>query len=301
MADNTRQRTPTTEEQIEKLMERFEDVNNDFIAKIAEQILIIGEMNRTSIDRLTIMADMNENMAIITGKLAQALRLGVMDVYKIYQRALNDVYTDPRFKRALTNEPLSDAAKARLNQLARSVSIQTAGTMRNMSNTTIFSEQYRSAIDKAVLAVASGIGDYKTATRDAIRDIGSAGMQVKYPSGYRRRMDTAVRQNIIDGVKQITQHGSDIMGEELGYDAYELSAHAMSAPDHEPVQGRVFLISEFEKMQNDEPFEDIDGNHYEGFPRNIGEWNCMHFAMSFSTKYSVRKYTDEQLKALYPV
>ena len=69
-----------------------------------------------------------------------------------------------------------------------------------------------------------------------------------------------------------------------------------SAPDHEPVQGRVFLKAEFEKMQNGSDFQDIDGNSYEGFMRPIGEWNCKHFAMSFSTKYSKRKFTDEQLE-----
>ena len=87
-----------------------------------------------------------------------------------------------------------------------------------------------------------------------------------------------------------------MMGEELGYDAYEPSAHARSAPDHEPIQGRVFLKEEFEKLQSEQDFEDVDGNHYEAIRRPIGEWNCMHIAMSFSTKYSVRKYTDAQLQ-----
>jgi hypothetical protein len=87
-----------------------------------------------------------------------------------------------------------------------------------------------------------------------------------------------------------------MMGEELGYDAYELSAHTRSAPDHEPIQGRVFLIAEFEKLQTQQPFEDVDGNHYEAIRRPIGEWNCMHIAMAFSTKYSKRQYTDAQLK-----
>ena len=86
-----------------------------------------------------------------------------------------------------------------------------------------------------------------------------------------------------------------MMGEALGYDAYEISAHAMSAPDHEPVQGRVFLKAEFEKLQSGLAFTDIDGRQYEPIKRPIGEWNCKHFAMSFSTQYSKRKWTNEQL------
>ena len=137
---------------------------------------------------------------------------------------------------------------------------------------------------------------YNEAARDIIRDLGYNGLQVQYESGYHRRLDTAVRQNIIDGVNQINQNASLEMGRALGYDAVELSAHANSAPDHEPVQGRVFLLAEFEKMQNGEPFQDVDGVHYEGFRRAIGEWNCMHIAMSFDTKTSIRRYTNEQLQ-----
>lgn len=288
-------RKKTIEEQIDALMARFDDVNTLYIQKVAEQIRAIGEMNQTSINRVVVMAEMNANMAQITARLAQAVRMGVQDLYKIYQQAMQDVYTDPRFSRALTNAPLSDEAKGRLTQYVRSVSLQTAGTMQNLSNTTASSDQYRQAVDKAVLAVSSGMGDYRTATREAVRQLGYSGMQVVYESGYHRRLDTALRQNITNGANQIAQHGSDLMGEELGFDAYEISAHARSAPDHEPVQGRVFLKAEFEKMQAGEPFQDTDGNHYEGFRRPIGEWNCMHLAMSFSTQHSVRRYTNEQL------
>ena len=295
MADNTPKK-PTIDDEINKLMGRFDEVNELYIEKVARQILTIGEMNQTSINRIVIMAEMNANMAEITAKLAQAVKMGVQDLYKIYQRAMQDVYTDPRFARALTNMPLSDAAKGRLTQYTRAVSLQTAGTMQNLSNTTASSDQYRRIVDKAILAVSSGMGSYQTATRDSIRQLGYNGMQVVYESGYHRRLETALRQNIIDGAHQIAQRGSDIMGEELGFDAYEISAHARSAPDHEPVQGRVFLKAEFERMQAGESFEDVDGNHYDGFRRPIGEWNCMHLAMSFSTQYSVRRYTDEQLR-----
>ena len=146
-----------------------------------------------------------------------------------------------------------------------------------------------------MLAVSSGLTDYKSATREIVRDLGYNGMQVHYESGYHRRLDTAVRQNVIDGANQIAQNGSILMGEMLGFDAYEISAHARSAPDHEPVQGRVFLKADFENMQAGLPFRDVDGTMYQPFRRPIGEWNCMHIAMSFSTQHSVRRYTDQQL------
>lgn len=295
MADRKK---PTLQEQVDQLMERFEEVNEFYIQKVAEQIRAIGELNASSMNRIAIMAQMNRDIAEINRRIAQAVQMAVPDVYRLYQRALDDLYYDPRFERALKEKPLSDASKRRLEQFVRSVSRQTAGTMQNLSNTTVASQRYRHTVDNAVLAVSTGLSDYRAATRESVKQLGHEGLQLSYPSGYHRRLDTAIRQNVLDGVKQIAQQGSDIMGEELGYDAVEISVHAMSAPDHEPIQGHVFLKEEFEKMQTGQPFEDVDGRHYDAIRRPIGQWNCMHFAMSFSTLYSVRKYTNTQLEAM---
>lgn len=281
---------------VDQVMKRLDAVNGYYIERIAEQIKAIGELNTTSINRINLMTDMGADINNITQRLQFAMNATIQDVMRIYQKALDDTYTDPRFRQALQHTSLTRADVARLNQYTRGISMQTARQLTNLSNTTAISETYRQAIDKAVLAVSSGMTDYQGATRQVIHDLGYNGLQVVYESGYHRRLDTAVRQNIIDGANQIAQNCSTMMGQALGFDAYEITAHAHSAPDHEPVQGRVFLIAEFEKMQAGAPFQDVDGNAYAGFRRPIGEWNCMHIAMSFSTKHSVRRYSDQQLQ-----
>lgn len=285
----------TQEERLEILMGRFQEVNEVFIKKVAAQIGRIGELIPSSMHMIEIMASMNEDMAEINQRLADATQKATADLYGLYNKALNDEYESPRFRRALEETPLPQEDRERIENYSRYVARQTAGAMQNLSNTTITSEQYRQAVDKAIVATNTGGADYKSMVRDVVREVGYGGMQVQYPSGYHRRLDTAVRQNVIDGAKQITQQASKMVGEALDYDAIELSAHMASAPDHEPVQGRVFLLAEFDKMQNGEDFEDVDGNQYEGFRRPIGEWNCMHLVRSFDTEYSVRRYTDKQL------
>lgn len=277
-------------------MKRFEEVNAFFISTIAERVAKTGKLIPSQMNQIAIMAEMNEDMGAINKMLASVLQFTMPGLYRLYRNAMEDNYRDPRFERALRLTPLSDLAKARLRHYTEAVWRQTAGAIINMSNTTIVSSAYRRIVDNAILAVSSGLTDYKSATRQSIRELGYNGLQVQYPSGYHRRLDTAVRQNIVDGANQIAQQGSIMMGEELGYDAYELSAHARSAPDHEPIQGRVFLKAEFEKLQSEQPFQDVDGKQYAPIRRSIGEWNCMHIAMAFSTKYSKRQYSDEQLQ-----
>ena len=281
---------------VEQILKSYDDVNRLFIRKVAENIKKIGHLNASSINRISIMASMNADINEITQAIAKAADLSTKELRALYEQALNDTYTDKRFQRALSREPLAPADRRRLEWYTQAATIQTAGALRNLSNTTIVSKVYQDAIDTAILAVVTGGMDYKSATRDVLRNLGMNGLQVEYPSGYHRRADSAIRQNITNGAKQIAQDASLMMGEALGYDAVEISAHAMSAPDHEPIQGRVFLLSEFEKMQSEQPFQDIDGHHFEPIKRAIGEWNCMHVVSAFSTEFSKRAYTDKQLK-----
>lgn len=278
------------------IQERFDEVNRLYIRKVAAQIARIGELSQSSINRLLVMAEVTSDVNEITLALMNAANMTKPGVMNLYTQAMNDTYTDPRFTRAfqsgLTVPPVQ---RMRLVNFTRGVATQTMLALDNLSNTTAISQPYRAAVDTAVLAVSSGLTSYSAATRDVIKQIGYNGLQVQYASGYHRRLDTAVRQNIIDATRQITQHCADAVGESLGYDAIELSAHMHSAPDHEPVQGRVFLRAEFDKMQSGLSFTDTDGNSYAGFKRPIGEWNCMHFATPFSTQFSKRLYSNEQL------
>ena len=289
-----------TEMQLEKVLTviqtRFDTVNGYFIRKIAEQIRKIGELGQANINRLVIMAEMTSNVSDITQMLAAATGTTIQDVQKIYAVAMRETFTDPRFMRAFAQGAvLPPETQERITTYTQNVVAQTAQTLTNWSNTTAISDVYRAAIDRGIVAVSSGLTSYGEATRSTIREIGYNGMKVQYASGYRRRLDTAVRQNIIDGTNQIAQHGARMVGEALKYDAIELSAHLHSAPDHEPVQGRIFLHAEYDKMQSGQTFTDVTGQAFEGFRRPIAEWNCMHFALPFSTAHSSPKYTPEQL------
>ena len=126
------------------LLKRFEDVNRFFVLKIADQIKKIGGLSQTNINRLMIMASMNADMIAINKQLADAVNMGTADIFKIYNNAMNDVYTDPAFSQVLNQTPLTAAQQGRLNQYVQSVSMQTAGTIQNLSNTTALSKNQSS-------------------------------------------------------------------------------------------------------------------------------------------------------------
>jgi hypothetical protein len=103
--------------------------------------------------------------------------------------------------------------------------------------------------------------------------------------------------NVLESTKNLINEMQTTMGNQFGADGVELSAHIYPAPDHAPAQGHQFTLENIDRMQSAESFEDVDGNHYEGFVRRIGEWNCRHYFMSIKlgTKPT---YTQEQLNKI---
>ena len=106
--------------------------------------------------------------------------------------------------------------------------------------------------------------------------------------------NNAIRFSVLDGIKNLINKMQEVMGEQFGADAVELSAHIYPAPDHAPAQGHQFSMEEVDKMQAGEDFKDLQGQEYFGFERNIGEWNCRHYFMRIK-KGAEPTYTQKQL------
>ena len=94
------QTTEKLEKALSVVMAQFDEVNAFFIAKIAAQIQKIGQMSQSSINQLTIMMEMAQDVTAIKKKLQTATGLASAQMAKVYQAAMDDVYTDPRFAAA---------------------------------------------------------------------------------------------------------------------------------------------------------------------------------------------------------
>lgn len=282
---------------------RYHEVITKYLRKVGETVKKIGHLNQSSINLLIQLRRMGVDTELIERELQKATRLTKRDIKTLYQKAAEEANTDARFSYVSKGvEPDS----VRWKSLVEDLWEQTSGTMDNLANTTVITEGYRDVIDEAVQAVTMGVTDYNSAIRDAMKQIGREGLSVEYESTYtakdgqvkhrRRRLDSAVRQNVLDGVRQVQQKAQELIGEEIGADGVDITAHPNSAPDHEPVQGRRFDLENFQKMQSGQSFQDVDGHHYTGFKRPITEWRCRHMVFHILLGVSRRMYTDEQLK-----
>jgi hypothetical protein len=289
-----------TDKQIEaaynQIRSRIDAVNQEYLEAVAEQIKAIGKLNPSSINRLAQMRLYGANVQKIKKSLADALDITVQDVQIILDAAAKQEYASKDYLAVVRGrQTFGLEYNAALQRYIQALAAQTKNTLLNFSQTTNMDVAYQEAVSNAIDAVSRGVTDYNSAIRDIMRKLGGDGLAVTYASGVTRRMDSAVRQNVIDGVRQVAREAQAQIGREIGADGVEISAHPNSAADHEPVQGKQFTIAEFEKMQSGQEFEDVDGNKYAGFSRAITQWNCRHFPSYIILGVSKRRYTDKQL------
>ena len=264
---------------------RMQGVTDRYLAIMGEHLRTLGGLKPSDVHRLTELRRAGANVRTIQQALAREAGLSIPDL----TAALRTVAaSDQEFaSQWFGSGPRVKGAPGASTALERVIKAQlrvTAQAFSNLSQTTIQAETYREAVDVAIQAVQTGVTDYASAIRGAIREAGKAGLRVQYPSGLTRRLDSAVRQNVLDGVRSLNNDILRQIGKEYGADGVEISAHALCATDHLPYQGRQFSYDDFEQLQRT-------------LPRPFGQWNCKHTMYPIILGVSEPAHTPEELAA----
>lgn len=282
-----------SERQLEELLKVFQQraqaVTNEYLKRMGEHLKAIGGLKPSDVHRLIELKRMNANIEEVKRELARIAAVMIEDVETVFRDV---AASDERFAREIfaTNHtptvkysPIAGISSPVERILKAQLRI-TQQEMANLSQTTIESALYRKAIDVAVQTVQTGLTDYTSAIRSAMKEAAAEGLRVKYPSGYARRLDTAVRQNVLDGLRSLNQDVMDQVGKEYGADGVEITAHALCAEDHLPYQGRQYSHKEFDRIQNT-------------LRRPFGMWNCKHTMFPILLGVSQPAYTEAELQA----
>ena len=296
---------------VQQIVNRQEDINIYVLTKIAHRLKTIGNLSPNNIKQMQILVQMGTDIRQMNEYLAEMSDMQVRDIKSIIKTVALDNYLDAK--------PLYDyrhrsfvpfEQNTKLQQITNAVAEQTANTYKNLSNSSAtgfwvkdkynpqqlvfksIDNSYRDAVDKAIQAVQSGAVDKEEAIRNVVKQLLDSGIRRMYwDSGYSQRLDTAVRRNIQDGVKQINQRIQDEIGKQIGADGKELSVHANSAPDHEPFQGHQFTDEEYEKLQNMIKKNHIGYTNADG--KHLTLYECTQVQRKLETR--IRYAKEEQM------
>ena len=289
---------------LERFYQRFNKYNTKVLKKIGEAIKQIGEVSPSQAYQLGQELKYGIELDDLLEELAQISGKSVLDVDKLLDRvAEENVDFAEKYYKAKNKEFVDYENNEPLQRYVETIKQETYGTFRNLANSTNigftfkdannntifkpFKTAYRDLIDEAVYNVTTGVKDYQSAIRNTINDIADSGVKiheesVTYKSGYNRRIDSSVRQNILEGVRQVNLGIQERIGNEIGADGVEISVHFPCADDHIDIQGRQYSKKRFEQ---------VNGN----LDRPIGEYNCRHFIFSIIMGIDDPQYSDNAL------
>ena len=311
-----------TDTAIDKLMQpiidRQEDINTYVLQLIARRIHTIGRMSPSDLRKLETLYFMGSDIRELNATLADYTALQVNDIKAMIKEVALDSYIDAKpFYDYRHKSYIPFEQNRSLQQLVTAIGNETAETYRNLANSHatgfLISDKkhpqilrfmpientYNRVMDEAIQAVVSGTLDFNVAMRRTVNQLVDSGIRkIYWDSGYTQRVDSAVRRNLLGGIKKIHMETEALIGKEIGADGVELSVHYNSAPDHEPIQGHQFTNEEFENLQSDRYFEDVKGNKFDAIPRAIGTWNCRHFTSSIIVGVTKPRFSDSQLSEI---
>ena len=301
----------------EAICERLEKINTRYLESIGKRIREIGEMKPTDINRAQLIYQCGMDVDSITRELANASGKNVKEIQDIFSLIAKENYEYSRpFYEAQGLEFIPFEENEALQNYVKAISRQTVGEYINVTQNTAFAvfgkdgnvaplfesnqgkvatdlhKTYTKVIDEAATAAQLGYTDYQSVMRQTLKALADSGIRtIDYATGFSRRADTAVRQNLLWAIKQCNQETADMVGEQFGADGYEISYHGHPRPSHEAMGGKQYAIGKART---------VNGVYYPSFDtvaHLLEDYGCLHFKFSIVLGISEPAYDPEQLAA----
>lgn len=284
-------------DQIEALRLKSEDIIEPvvqfLIADIAQRIAEAGQLTSTASYQIWRLCPAGRPQRQMKKELRKLLKVSHRELRKLLTQTAEvgynyDISRFP-YVQAVPFEKNEDMlrivdAAVKLAEDELGSLTQTMGFVAPNGKSLPLTDAYREACDFAFQKVFTGAQDYNSAVRDATKGLVDKGiLRLDYDSGVHRSVEAAVRGSVMGGLgllqEQIAQQNYD----DLGCDGWEISAHAASAPDHEPIQGKQYPDEEFQRLND-------------SLQRRIGTLNCGHSVFPIIMGVNEPQYTPEELE-----
>lgn len=292
---------------LERFYNRFNKYNTKVLEKMGEAIKKFDGVSPTVAHQIAQELKYGTDIDDLIAELSQLSGKSIKDIEEAFDLvAEENVAFAEVYAKAKNMEFVDYKDNDQLKRLVKAIAGETNATFKNISNTRAIGfvlrdengnkvfknlrQIYNDLIDEAIFNVTTGVTDYQSAMRGVMKQLADSGVKIHeekigYPSGYNRRIDSSVRQNVLTGVRQVNLEVQKQVGREYGANGIEVSAHSPCAEDHLHIQGKQFSNKEFKKL---------NGN----LERPIGEYNCRHFVFSIVLGVNQPSYTNKQLNKM---
>lgn len=223
---------------------------------IVNTIRQAGEITSSADYQMERLYGLGMSKAQIRSMLQAALNVTDEEMEDLYKEVAQQYYVrDAKLYTAQGVPQIPFAENQPLLQLVKAQAVQTAGTMRNLSNSIGFlyrnpdgstrftkaADYYWKTVDRAVQELVTGAYDYNTVIAKAVRDMTGSGLRViEFESGTTRRADGHIRTVVMTGASQIAGKIAEQNMDALHTEYVEVDYHSGARPSHQVWQGKVF-------------------------------------------------------------
>ena len=292
---------------LERFYNRYNQYNTKVLERLGEAIKKFDGVSPSTAHKIAQELKYGTDIDDLIAELSQLSGKSIKDIEETFDLvaeenvAFADVYA-----KAKNMEFVDYKNNEQLKRLVKGIAGETNATFKNISRAKavgfilkdengkkIFKnlkKTYNDLIDEAVFNVTTGTSDYQSAMRGVMKQLADSGVKIHeekvgYKSGYNVRIDSAVRQNVLTGIRQVNLEVQKQVGRDFGADGVEISAHSPCAEDHLSIQGKQYSNAEFKKLNA-------------SLERPIGEYNCRHFVFSIVLGVNQPSYSDKMLNQM---
>ena len=274
----------------EKLLDPITEYLLDDIAK---RVAAASQFTGTASYQVWRLQELGLSQRQIKKEVAKRLKISLKETEKLLTQVAKTGYNFD-MSRFPTKHGIPFSANSSLQQILQATVQLAKEDLTNITQTIGFvgpdgkcrklTDAYNQACDFAFQKASTGAQDYWSAIREATKNLADQGIRViDYESGVHTSLEAAVRRNIMGGAGLMQEQISQMNHDELGCDGWEISAHAASAPDHEPYQGKQYTDAEYYSLNS-------------SLVRRIGTLNCGHSASPIILGVNDPQYTAEELE-----
>lgn len=221
-----------------------------------------------------LLENITAELSLYTGKQIQEIRSAMEEAGVKALEADDLIYSAA----GLSTVPLWESpALVRLMERNMNASLD---EWRNYTRTTAEEAQrlYITECDKAYNRVMSGAVAYTQAVKEAVEEVASAGVTVKYPTGHTDTLETATARAVRTGIAQATGDISLKRMEEMDWDIILVSAHigARTGDGGQNPGNHLWWQGQFySRSGTDKRFPPFSQTGY-GTGEGLCGWNCRH-------------------------
>jgi len=213
----------------DRLLELYRQLENFILKDITRRLLSAGEMTATADRLIWKLKQMGDSQAAIEQKLRKLTGLTQKELRSLLQDAVLTSWEDDRATLGqlgieLSN-PLENAAVIRVMDAEWKKSLE---RLENLTNTTINQATHIDLINmlnEADLRVAAGVQSYSAAVCDILDRYAGKGIEVSYPTGAKRTLESAVRMVVVTSMNQTAAQITNQYIVEGGVEYVLVSAH----------------------------------------------------------------------------